>query len=111
MTVLIQSSHLSTFALSQKHIFRNMECPHASNGQTHFWKRSEYGQERQRALSNAVTSCYRHFETKPVNTILMNLQPIQFARAPTEHLTFGAMLDELRKIKEEKLRKEEEKQK
>ncbi len=31
--------------------------------------------------------------------------------APSEHLTFGAMLDERRKIEEEKLRKEEEKQK
>ncbi len=53
----------------------------------------------------------------------MNLQSIQCARAPArsktslpsgapaEHLTFGAMLDERRKIEEEKLRKEEEKQK
>ncbi len=30
---------------------------------------------------------------------------------PAEHLTFGAMLEERRKIEEEKLRKEEEKQK
>ncbi len=31
--------------------------------------------------------------------------------APAEHLTVGAMLDESRKIKEEKLRKEDEKKK
>ncbi len=62
-------------------------------------------------------------EQKTVNTFLMNLQPIQYASAPArsktslpsgaaaEHLTFGAMLDGRRKIEEEKLRKEEEKQK
>ncbi len=62
-------------------------------------------------------------EQKTVNSILMNLQPIQCASpparskmslpsgAPAEHLTFGAMLDERRKTEEEKLRKEEEKQK
>ncbi len=62
-------------------------------------------------------------EHKTVNTILMNLQPIQCviapdrsktslpSGAPAEHLTFGAMLEERRKIEEEKLRKEEEKQK
>ncbi len=31
--------------------------------------------------------------------------------APTEHLTLGAMLDELRNLEEEQLRKEDEKQK
>ncbi len=53
-------------------------------------------------------------EQKTVNTILMNLQPILCASAPArsktsllsgapaEHLTFGAMLDERRKIEEEK---------
>ncbi len=61
-------------------------------------------------------------EQKTVNTILMNLQPIQCASAPArsktslpsgapaEHLTFSAMLHERRKIEEEKLRKEEENQ-
>ncbi len=51
----------------------------------------------------------------------MNLQPIQSAiaqarsktslpsGAPADHLTFGAMLEERRKIEAEKLRKEEEK--
>ncbi len=62
-------------------------------------------------------------EQKTANTILMNLQPIQCAIAPArsktswpswapaENLSFGAMLEERRKIEEEKLRKEEEKQK
>ncbi len=62
-------------------------------------------------------------EQKTVNTILMNSQPIHCASAPArsktslpsgapaEHLTFGAMLDERRKIEEEKLRKDVEKQK
>ncbi len=60
-------------------------------------------------------------QQKTVNTILMNLQPIQCASAPArsqtslisgapaEHLTFGAMLDERRKIEEGKMRKEGEK--
>ncbi len=62
-------------------------------------------------------------EQKTSNTILMNLQPIQCAiaqsrsktslpsRAPAEHLNFGAMLEGRWKIEEEKLRKQEEKQK
>ncbi len=62
-------------------------------------------------------------EQKTVNTLLMNLQPIQCAIAPArlitslpsgapeDHLTFCAVLEERRKIEEEKLRKEEEKQK
>ncbi len=61
------------------------------------------------------------FEGKTVNTILMNLQPIQCAialarsktslpsGAPAEHLTFSAMLEERRKIEQEKQRKENEK--
>ncbi len=56
-------------------------------------------------------------EQKTVNTILMNLRAIQCASAqvpsgaPAGNLTFGPMLDERRKVGDEKLRKEEEKQK
>ncbi len=73
------------------------------------------------AFKNAVTSCDRHFGRKLA--IMMNLQSIQCASAPpqsntslpsgapAELLTFGAMLGDRRKVQEEKLRKEEEKQK
>ncbi len=60
---------------------------------------------------------------KTVNNILMDLHPVRSASIPVrkrtslpsgasaEHLTVGEMLAELRKIDEEKLRKEEEQQK
>ncbi len=58
-------------------------------------------------------------EQKTINSILMNLHPVQSVTAsvrtrtplpsgaPAEHLTLGQMLAERRKIEDEKLRKEE----
>ncbi len=61
-------------------------------------------------------------EQKTINSILMNLHPVQSVTAPVrtrtslpfgapaEHLTVGQILAERRKIEDEKLRKEEEQQ-
>ncbi len=62
-------------------------------------------------------------EQTTINSVLMNLGPVQSMtapvrtrtslpfRAPAEHLTLGQMLAERRKIEDEKLRKKEEQQK
>ncbi len=62
-------------------------------------------------------------EQTTINSILMNLRPVQSVTAPVrtrtslpsgapaEHLTLGQMLAERRQIEDEKLRKEEEQQK
>ncbi len=61
-------------------------------------------------------------EQRTINSILMNLHPVQSVTAPVrtrtslpsgapaEHFTLGQMLAERRKIEDEKLRKEEEQQ-
>ncbi len=62
-------------------------------------------------------------EQTTINSVLMNLRPVQSmtapvrkrtslpSRAPAEHLTLGQMLAERRKIEDEKLRKKEEQHK
>ncbi len=86
-------------------------------------KRSKYCPGSKRSLKNAATSSIVMSEQTTINSISMNLGPVQSitapvrtrtslpSGAPAEHLTLGQMLVERRKIEDEKLRKEEEQQK
>ncbi len=71
--------------------------------------------EVKRSLKNAATSFDRHVGTKTINSILMNLHPVQSVTAtvrtrtslpsgaPAERLTPGQMLAERRKIEDKKI--------